>query len=213
MLALWVTNRERLRRFVDMELLPRWGLETVATWFWLKVTDSGQLVSPLVTNPHPCIHMAASWLAHPPCALPVSHLDVSGRARSSCLGCMIFHLPIFNIEAVDQTVNIVVGNKSQLFLAGVRQDRVEGKRECAMQELAHRRPYEVLLLARPRGSAPPGGADVAPRQQQLSDMAFLAVPGEHSRKPHLGRLLAPLLPPQPACLEVKQRLQNFVSMN
>lgn len=45
---MWVTNRERLRRFVDQELLPKWGLEQVATWFWLKVTNSGQLVSPLV---------------------------------------------------------------------------------------------------------------------------------------------------------------------
>jgi N6-adenosine-specific RNA methylase IME4 len=48
LLAMWVTNRERLRRFVDQELLPKWGLEQVATWFWLKVTNSGQLVSPLV---------------------------------------------------------------------------------------------------------------------------------------------------------------------
>ena len=47
-LALWVTNRERHRRFIDAELLPAWGLRHVATWHWLKVTDDGQLVSPLV---------------------------------------------------------------------------------------------------------------------------------------------------------------------
>ena len=47
-LALWVTNRERHRRFVDAELLPVWGLRHVATWHWLKVTDGGELVSPLV---------------------------------------------------------------------------------------------------------------------------------------------------------------------
>lgn len=48
MLALWVTNRERHRRFIDAELLPAWGLRHVTTWHWLKVTDDGQLVSPLV---------------------------------------------------------------------------------------------------------------------------------------------------------------------
>lgn len=48
MLALWVTNRERHRRFIDAELLPAWGLRHVATWHWLKVTNDGQLVSPLV---------------------------------------------------------------------------------------------------------------------------------------------------------------------
>ena len=48
MLALWVTNRERLRRFVEAELLPAWGLVLAAEWFWLKVTARGALVTPLV---------------------------------------------------------------------------------------------------------------------------------------------------------------------
>ena len=48
LLALWVTNRERLRVFVERELLPAWGLELVATWHWVKVTDGGELVSPMV---------------------------------------------------------------------------------------------------------------------------------------------------------------------
>lgn len=48
MLALWVTNRERLRRFVEAELLPAWGLVPAAQWVWLKVTARGALVTPLV---------------------------------------------------------------------------------------------------------------------------------------------------------------------
>jgi hypothetical protein len=48
LLALWVTNRERHRRFVKQKLLPAWGLELLAIWFWLKVTDAGELVSRLV---------------------------------------------------------------------------------------------------------------------------------------------------------------------
>lgn len=53
LLALWVTNRERHRRFVDAELLPAWGLRHVATWYWLKVTNDAQLVSSLVCCPAP----------------------------------------------------------------------------------------------------------------------------------------------------------------
>lgn len=48
LVAMWVTNRERHQRFVHEELLPHWGLQHVATWIWLKVTDCGELVSPLV---------------------------------------------------------------------------------------------------------------------------------------------------------------------
>lgn len=48
LLALWVTNRERLRRFIDAELLPAWGLEHRATWYWLKLDTEGNPVTPLV---------------------------------------------------------------------------------------------------------------------------------------------------------------------
>ena len=47
---MWVTNRERHRRFVEQELLPFWGLHIVATWHWLKVTPAGEAVTPLVSH-------------------------------------------------------------------------------------------------------------------------------------------------------------------
>ena len=72
---------------------------------------------------------------------------------------------------------------------------------CALQEVAHRRPYEALLLARLRPSAA-SGSDTNEEGRAVRDMVFIAVPGEHSRKPHLGSLLAPHLLAQPACLEV-----------
>lgn len=37
LVALWVTNREKLRGFVEKELFPAWGVKYVATFFWLKV--------------------------------------------------------------------------------------------------------------------------------------------------------------------------------
>ena len=47
-MALWMTNRERLWRFVQQELLSHWGLEIAATWAWLKVSASGQMLGRLV---------------------------------------------------------------------------------------------------------------------------------------------------------------------
>lgn len=38
LLALWVTNREKLRGFVEKELFPSWGVKYMATLYWLKVT-------------------------------------------------------------------------------------------------------------------------------------------------------------------------------
>lgn len=37
LVGLWVTNREKLRSFVEKELFPAWGVAHVATFFWLKV--------------------------------------------------------------------------------------------------------------------------------------------------------------------------------
>ncbi|XP_052190704.1 methyltransferase-like protein 2 isoform X2 [Diospyros lotus] len=39
-LALWVTNREKLRTFIEKELFPSWGVKFMATFYWLKAVDS-----------------------------------------------------------------------------------------------------------------------------------------------------------------------------
>ena len=41
LVALWVTNRERTRRFVEETLLPGWGLTLLAEWLWLKTQPGG----------------------------------------------------------------------------------------------------------------------------------------------------------------------------
>ena len=72
---MWVTNRERHQRFIHEELLPHWGLKHVATWFWLKVTNSGELVSPLVGHMH------------------VLQLQLHQRFRmQACKQCCLWHL-------------------------------------------------------------------------------------------------------------------------
>uniref|UniRef100_A0A7N1A3V0 Methyltransferase-like protein 2 n=1 Tax=Kalanchoe fedtschenkoi TaxID=63787 RepID=A0A7N1A3V0_KALFE len=45
--ALWVTNREKLRSFVERELFAKWGVKHVATYYWLKVKADGSLISEL----------------------------------------------------------------------------------------------------------------------------------------------------------------------
>ena len=91
---------------------------------------------------------------------------------------------------------------------------------CGLQEVAYRRPYEAALLCQPLSAAPPaavphqhGAGDCgllhesashsrSQPSKPLQDMVIIAVPGQHSRKPHIGRLLMPHLPARPSCLEV-----------
>ncbi|KAF3784005.1 Methyltransferase-like protein 2 [Nymphaea thermarum] len=47
LVALWVTNREKLRMFVEKELFPVWGVTHVASVYWLKVSEDGNLISEL----------------------------------------------------------------------------------------------------------------------------------------------------------------------
>ncbi|OAY50794.1 methyltransferase-like protein 2 isoform X2 [Manihot esculenta] len=47
LIALWVTNREKLRNFVEKELFPSWGAHYAATFYWLKVKADGSLISDL----------------------------------------------------------------------------------------------------------------------------------------------------------------------
>ncbi|KAL2932976.1 Methyltransferase-like protein 2 [Bienertia sinuspersici] len=47
LVALWVTNREKLRNFVENELFPTWGVRYAATLYWLKVKADGSLICDL----------------------------------------------------------------------------------------------------------------------------------------------------------------------
>ncbi|KAF9960278.1 Methyltransferase-like protein 4 [Modicella reniformis] len=42
--AVWITNRAKVKKVVVDKLFPSWGLELVAHWFWLKVTTHGEPV-------------------------------------------------------------------------------------------------------------------------------------------------------------------------
>ncbi|CAN1339093.1 Methyltransferase-like protein 2, partial [Linum perenne] len=45
LVALWMTIRERLQRFIDEELFPSYGVTYAATIFWLKVKLDGSLIT------------------------------------------------------------------------------------------------------------------------------------------------------------------------
>ncbi|XP_061343258.1 peroxisomal membrane protein 11A isoform X2 [Gastrolobium bilobum] len=47
LVALWVTNREKLLSFVERELFPAWGVSYAAKFYWLKVKANGSLISDL----------------------------------------------------------------------------------------------------------------------------------------------------------------------
>ncbi|XP_022770651.1 methyltransferase-like protein 2 isoform X2 [Durio zibethinus] len=47
LVALWVTNREKLRNFIEKELFPAWGVRYLFTVYWLKVKGDGSLISDL----------------------------------------------------------------------------------------------------------------------------------------------------------------------
>eukprot|EP00967_Tisochrysis_lutea_P030015 scaffold35191_cov18-Tisochrysis_lutea.AAC.1 len=71
-LFLWITNRERLWRFVRTELLPCWGLRHAATWWWLKLDGQGlKPVTPLESaHRHP---FEALLLLRPTASQPPSN--------------------------------------------------------------------------------------------------------------------------------------------
>uniref|UniRef100_K4A7I1 DNA-3-methyladenine glycosylase I n=1 Tax=Setaria italica TaxID=4555 RepID=K4A7I1_SETIT len=47
LLVLWITNREKLRMFVEKELLPSWGVKDPTVFYWLKVKPDGSLIGDL----------------------------------------------------------------------------------------------------------------------------------------------------------------------
>lgn len=56
--ALWVTNREKSRCFVEEVLFPAWGVKYLTTFYWLKVKADGSLISDLDLfhhRPYECI--------------------------------------------------------------------------------------------------------------------------------------------------------------
>ncbi|SPQ97640.1 unnamed protein product (mitochondrion) [Plasmodiophora brassicae] len=50
--AVWVTNDPKLRRFVETELFPSWGVRRCGIWFWLKLSPDFDPVSDIRCGHH-----------------------------------------------------------------------------------------------------------------------------------------------------------------
>ncbi|PRW33311.1 methyltransferase 2 [Chlorella sorokiniana] len=179
LVAMWITNRERHRRFIDSELLPGWGLRHLATWHWLKVTDHGQLVSRLdIEHRRPYESLLLCWPAHlpPPPGLPDSGQQLHGSSG---------------------------GEQATAAAAAAAGGQPAGR-------IAPGRQAAGLLAAGGQAgpsnqSAPDAAANGFHLLQDLPLVIAAVPPAAHSRKPHLGPLLLPLLPPGARCLEMFAR--------
>lgn len=44
LVVIWVTNKQKYRKFVLEELFPSWSCKPVGEWHWIKVTRKGEMV-------------------------------------------------------------------------------------------------------------------------------------------------------------------------
>ena len=95
--------------------------------------------------------------------------------------------------------------------AGSAQDAEFGEGVLESARVQKQQPHDAQLTESKTWALQSAGPDepesISDNQicKPLRDMVMIAVPGQHSRKPHLDKLLAPHLPMQPECLEVVLR--------
>ncbi|KAJ0982173.1 hypothetical protein J5N97_010428 [Dioscorea zingiberensis] len=87
LVVLWITNKEKLRIFVEEELFPAWGVTNISQFYWLKVKPDGSLIGELDLfhhRPYECLllgHINGKGLdsAHMPTydTLPKSQVIIS----------------------------------------------------------------------------------------------------------------------------------------
>lgn len=77
-IAVWITNRPRILKFMMEKLFPSWNAQLLAKIHWLKVARSGEPVVPLSSthrSPHETILLAKVDRSFKVCILIVMHLD------------------------------------------------------------------------------------------------------------------------------------------
>lgn len=109
LVALWMTNREKLHNFVQKELFPSWGVSHEATYYWLKVKADGSLISDLDLfhhRPYECLllgyfHGQGTNSKQPPRLRPIKHdqiiISIPGEySRKPPIGELLLeHVPDF----------------------------------------------------------------------------------------------------------------------
>ncbi|MEW5311052.1 MAG: hypothetical protein WDW38_002798 [Sanguina aurantia] len=168
--AMWMTNRGRLHRFVEQELLPAWGMTCVATWWWLKCGGDGQPTTPL-----------SSQHRHPYESLVL--LRRSGGSQHRHTNCTSQHagradqLPTATAAASLPTATAV---REDATGANVRGSSPETAADCAAATGA----------GRSRGSSPREPCGVTARGVFRDGVVLFSLRDPtHSRKPQVGKLL------------------------
>lgn len=55
LVAIWVTNKRKLVELVRERLFPSWGVQPLAEWLWLKVSNTGRACINTVSDLSPVI--------------------------------------------------------------------------------------------------------------------------------------------------------------
>ncbi|GAX83599.1 hypothetical protein CEUSTIGMA_g11024.t1 [Chlamydomonas eustigma] len=227
LVAMWVTNREKILRCVaqellprlddvtrliiplitQQELLPRWGLRLLRTWLWVKVdADSGQPIIPL-----DCMHRHCyeHLLILAPCSRgvqqTVSHETTEGAAKQGAAAAE---------EEEEENVVAITANGGTSLCGTVRAEEplnqmegsgddehfdalVDSSLNCGSQHETRNsnianRGEAVQPAVCPSTQPSDNSASATTCWQDLlpSDgFALFSVPGEHSRKPPLSKVL------------------------
>ncbi|OBZ81336.1 Methyltransferase-like protein 4 [Choanephora cucurbitarum] len=80
LVAIWVTNKPKFRKFMIDKLLPAWQLRCVAEWVWLKTTTQAESVCPLDSThkkPYEQLILARPIHSPSPPSMPKTHTLVS----------------------------------------------------------------------------------------------------------------------------------------
>lgn len=183
------------------ELLPGWGLRCLSTWHWLKISDGGEPAGRLVSTSTACMPSRCPRPKPPAPSAAHTPAPASGNTLFSLLLCQdIEHRRPYESLLLCWPVHLPLPGPLQPDSAATLPDPGPAGQQAAA---------EAVTAA--AGRAP--SASKQPQQAEVRAAGFHLLPGrelviaavppaEHSRKPHLGELLLPLLPPRARCLEV-----------
>jgi N6-adenosine-specific RNA methylase IME4 len=179
LLALWMTNRPRHHRFVHEKLFPAWGVVHVATWYWLKVTNAGDPVSPLHSlHRHPFEQL---WLARVGVQQGIEQLTTGGQPESAGL-----QTPVTAV-VTESLRPIIVAQASQCPADADVPDNPE-QGEQLQGDCRQEPDTSVSNQCMPAAEAA-SGANISRATHPPDQHVVISVPGQHSRKPHLQQLL------------------------
>jgi hypothetical protein len=219
LVAMWVTNRERHRRFIDAGEPPG-GLgacQLAAAAGWVRAEASlpcyAAVLCCAVLGCAEGILSVSGWLvAGPPCIFPLAGY---GKGHFSSIVYRLSYqlLPLAQCRFSPLTrcctlpAELLPGWRLRHLATWHWLKVTDAGQPVGRLDIQHRRPYESLLLCWPDHLAPPPAAPQAAaggfHLLQGQPLVVAAVPpAAHSRKPHLAPLLQPLLPAGARCLEV-----------